>query len=138
MADWDRRLAFYIAMSLLGVALFVVAALGEFVFRWWNELGLWLALGAVGLAVVFGLLAASKLQVRELGGEIRAVGTGVGRVEASTQRIEGTAHRIEASTERVEANTQRIEASTERIGGHTAEAVILLREIRDRLPLPGR
>lgn len=111
VAVLDRRLLLYMAGAAMGIVLYIVAVLGEFVFHWWNDVGLFLAVGSLFLTIVLGLIAASRFQVDHLGREIRAVGAGVGRVEASTQRIE-------ANT----AGLPRME--------------VLLREIRDRLPPP--
>lgn len=126
VAEYDRRLMLYMALSAMGIVVMIIAALGEFIFHWWNHLGLWLAVGGLGATLLFGIIAASRFQVRELGNEIRAVGRGVKEVQRNTAAI--------PDIQRNTAAIPRIEGSSQRIEANTSETVVLLREIRDRLP----
>jgi hypothetical protein len=118
---FDRAVEWWWVLFLLGIAGIVLSILGEFVFRWWRDEGTWGLWLSVGLTIVAATLGASHWQANRITAGLRDVRGGVGEVQASSERIEG--------------NTQRIEGNTQRTEANTAEAVALLREIRDRLPL---
>lgn len=122
VATFDLRLKLYILGAAMGVAMVVVAAIGELL-GWWNDLGIVLGLLGVAVTLAVGLPAASRFQVREVGGELQGVAGGVDRLQRTSDRID--------------ANTQHIQGNTEAIPGikaDTSQTVALLREIRDRLP----
>jgi hypothetical protein len=141
VARFDRRLWLYIAGAALGVLLYILAVLGEFVFHWWNDFGLFLALGGIVLTLALGITASSRFQVQEIGGAVREVREVALRIEGGTlairqdtSAIKGDTSAIKADTSAIKGDTSAIKADTAAIKADTSEMKQLLREIRDRLP----
>lgn len=112
VATVDRQLVFWLVLLAIGIGGFTLAFLGEFVFGWWRDLGPWLAWGTGALTIIAAVGAAGRFQLRAVASDVKDIKMNTGAIP-----------RIEANTEGI----PRIEASM-------AEAVGLLREIRDRLP----
>jgi len=112
MARWDRRLVLYLAGMVVSLVLFFIALTGE-ALHWWGDFGLWLGGASFVATLLLGLAAASRFQVRELGGKLDDVTGGVHDVKADT-------------------GSMRSDLAAMKEQGQ--EMLHLLRQIRDRLP----